>query len=436
VLLPGSPLGGVTCITQASQAWAVRLTASGHTLWRSPIRGWANHATSHEEAPITPVSPLVIGGVAVVADGDVATGLRLSDGRMLWRWTGPTWVGGLWQWHGLIIVLTGNETAAQLAGLEAETGAVAWTRPIPSGVDGQPAETSDGGLAVAEGGGGLEVVNLADGTVRWRRSPGEAGPLATAGGTVVAVTGDGQLTGYDDRTGTIRWTFANYADISSLTALNDQTVATGLSPSATGMSIVDVFDAGTGRLRWQFGTRQAVPDPQYAFLLPDPVIHGGPAVLAVNDWSGQLWVLSLTDGHLRRSVSASLVPDRAPLLDSQDVVTFQAPDPNGVTPGAPSVVGLVLVSTDTSTGMVRWVRHIPPNATEPIVQSGTEIVVSAYQSGADSQVGNVLLAYRAATGQPAWRVALPAVIAGTPAPVAGGLVVQAGYDTEACAMPN
>jgi outer membrane protein assembly factor BamB len=397
---------------------------------------------SHEQAVPTFVSPLLSGGLAVVADGNAVTGLRLSNGRMLWRWTGPTWVGGLWQWHGLIIVLTDialdNETAAQLTGLEVETGAVAWTRPMPEGVAGQPTETSDGGLAVAEGDGGLEVVNLADGTVRWRRSPGEASPLATAGGTVVAVTGGGQLTGYDDRTGATRWTFANHADISSLTALNDQTVATGLYPSGIGMpiSIADVFDAGTGRLRWQFGTSQAVPDPRYAFLLPDPVIHGGPAVLAVDDWSGQLWVLSLTDGHLRRSVSAPLVPGQAPLLAGQDVVTFQAPDPKGVTPGALSVAGLMLVSTDTSTGMVRWVRHIPPNATEPIVQSGTEIVVSTYQSGAAGQVGDVLLAYRAATGQPVWRVTLPADVDGTPVPVAGGLVVEAGYDTEGCAMPN
>ena len=53
-------------------------------------------------------------------------------------------------------------------------------------------------------GGVLQVVNLADGYVRWqRRLPAWA--LAAAGGVVIYGL-NGRLAGYDDRTGELRWT--------------------------------------------------------------------------------------------------------------------------------------------------------------------------------------------------------------------------------------
>ena len=382
-----------------------------------------------------PVSPLVAGPVAVVADGDAATGLRLPDGRLLWRWAGTDWVDGMWPWRGLVVVLAGGRSPrARLTGLVAATGAVRWARWLPAGVYGTPVATADGGLAVAGGAGGLEVVSLADGAVRWARPGGLAGPLAAAGGLVLAAaaTGVPRLTGYDDRNGARRWSFGGLPVNPSLTVVTGQAVATWLFPTPRGSSALAVIDAATGRLRWQFDMGQTVGD---AALLTARDARGRPAVLATDALPGRLWLISLRGGHQRWTAAAPLVAGSAPLMAGPDVVTFQAPHANDVTFGTPpNTAGLSLVSADATSGALRWAHRIPQRVTSPAVLAGPDIVVRSSRTPAGGRL-NVLLAYRAATGQPAWRLNLPAPAVALPVPADGGLLAQAGYDTAACAMP-
>jgi outer membrane protein assembly factor BamB len=433
--LPGPGVFGISCVAVAHRAWAIRVTAGGRVVWRAPVRGWTDRAPSLEEAPDMPVSPLVAGSVVVVADGDAATGLHLPDGRLLWRWAGTEWVDGMWPWRGLVVVLTGGRSPrARLTGLVAATGAVRWARWLPGGVYGTPVATADGGLAVARGSGGLEVVSLAGGTIRWARPSGLAGPLAAAGGLVLAAaaTGVPRLTGYDDRTGARRWTFGRLPVNPSLTVVTGQAVATWLFPTPRGTSALAVIDAATGRVRWQFDMGRSVRDPA---LLTARDARGRPAVLATDALPGRLWLISLRGGHQQWTAPAPLVAGSAPLMAGPDIVTFQAPHANDVTFGTPpNTAGQSLVSADAATGALRWAHRIPQSVTSPAVLAGRNIVVMDSRPPAAGSP-NVLLAYRAATGQPAWRLNLPAAAVALPVPAAGGLLAQAGHDTAFCAMP-
>src|SRR5262249_16684286 len=114
-------------------------------------------------------------GGAAGGRGAVAVG----DGGLVWGGGGRAWVDGMWPWRGLVVVLAGGRSPrARLTGLVAATGAVRWARWLPAGVYGTPVATADGGLAVADGAGGLEGVSLADGAIPWARPRGLARPLA------------------------------------------------------------------------------------------------------------------------------------------------------------------------------------------------------------------------------------------------------------------
>ena len=266
--------------------------------------------------------------MAVVADGDAVTGLRLADGRLLWRWARPPWVDGMWRWRGLVAVLTGGHSPHPLlTGLDAATGAVAWTRYLPADVYGLSAVTADGGLAVTGGGplvaggaGALEVVSLGDGHIRWTRRMGLYGPLAVAGRLVLA-TPDGQrLDGYDDRTGVTRWALSNLASDSFVTAQTGRAVVTWTSRPHAMTTILASVDLATGQVRWQFSPQPSVSDEGPLVALDT---RGGPAVLATSYLPGWLWLLSGRDGHLRWRVPASLLPSTAPLPAGADVVTLE-----------------------------------------------------------------------------------------------------------------
>ena len=66
-------------------------------------------------------------------------------------------------------------------------------------------QTRGGGLAMVRTSGGLQVVNLADGAIRWsRETEARPGPGVSAG--MVIFGANGRVTGDDDRHGTQRWT--------------------------------------------------------------------------------------------------------------------------------------------------------------------------------------------------------------------------------------
>jgi outer membrane protein assembly factor BamB len=167
-------------------------TAAGCTEWAREVSltGQVNWQVLLEAAPgseLGPdVAPLTVGGVAVFAQAGVVHGLRLAGGQALWTYPDGLSVYGMWRWQGLVVVLSGSSPGSpaikgetwdgRLAGLDAATGVVHWTLPMPGiGPQTYAVATADGGLAVAGMLGQLLVVNMADGTVRWPRDHGPGG---------------------------------------------------------------------------------------------------------------------------------------------------------------------------------------------------------------------------------------------------------------------
>src|SRR5437763_6485478 len=104
-------------------------------------------------------------------------------------------------------------------------------------------------------GQGLQVVNLADGRVRWQhRIP--ASPALTAAGGLVIYGLNGHLTGYDSRTGGLRW--AVTPGVSNAPAFQ---LAGGLllvTSTTTGPSVPKTLTAvipAPGRVAWRFDPR-------------------------------------------------------------------------------------------------------------------------------------------------------------------------------------
>ena len=94
------------------------------------------------------VQPLVVAGAGVFAEENAVYGIRLDDGRELWRHAFSTGVGslagavyGMWPGApGAVVVLTGQVTQdARLTELYPATGAVGWTLRLPPGLYGSQA---------------------------------------------------------------------------------------------------------------------------------------------------------------------------------------------------------------------------------------------------------------------------------------------------------
>jgi hypothetical protein len=105
--------------------------------------------------------------------------------------------------------------------------------PVAGGRLRRPSSRRRRGLALAGGDGMLEVVSLADGTLRWARRTGLAGPLAGVGGLVLAaaVSGSPRLASYDGRIGRVRWMSRGLLLDPALAVLTGRVVATWLFPS-------------------------------------------------------------------------------------------------------------------------------------------------------------------------------------------------------------
>jgi outer membrane protein assembly factor BamB len=238
------------------------VTTAGHISWQTPL-------PTRNVGFGSAVQPLADGSVAMFGQDGVVYGLDLQDGHRLWSWTGGQDVYGMWRWGGLVAVLTDQaSTHSRLTGLDAATGAVRWSLRLPGrGLLGGQAAIADGGLAMVTTAGVLQVVNLADGAIRWRRTAG-ASPALTAASQPVIFGVNGRLTGYDDRTGQPRWTTGGLPDQPTVQ------VAGGLvlvMSNEQGPGITTALTAvipATGRVAWRFDPGEpltvlsAGPDPQ------------------------------------------------------------------------------------------------------------------------------------------------------------------------------
>jgi len=128
------PAAGAGVAAEAGcRAWAEDVSLTGRVRWQTPL-------ATQDAAGTSAADPLDVGGVAVVAEDATVHGLRVGTGRPLWSYPAGQPVTGMWQWHDLVVVLTGEVgdivplgSDGRLIGLDAATGAGARPPgPVPS----------------------------------------------------------------------------------------------------------------------------------------------------------------------------------------------------------------------------------------------------------------------------------------------------------------
>jgi outer membrane protein assembly factor BamB len=393
----------------ARYAWAVDVTTAGRIIWQTAL------TTRNVGFAIT-VQPLVVGTVAVLAQDGIVHGLDLGDGHPLWSWTGGQDVYGMWRWGGLVVVLTDQvSTHSRLTGLDAATGAVRWSLRLPGrGLLGGQAATADGGLAMVTTVGVLQVVNLADGTVRWRRTVG-ASPALTAAGQLVIFGVSGRLTGYDDRTGQPRWTTGGLPDqptvqlAGGLVLVLSNTQGPGITTALTAVL------PATGRIAWRFDPGESLtvlsagPDPQTGLTV------------AAYVFNRRLYLLDPRTGRPRWQAATFVAQGIIPLVTRTDVLTVEGQST------------IRLVDRAATDGRVRWQDTLtePPVGQQQVLAAGPLAVLQ----GDPATPGHPapLLAYQLASGRPAWRVDMPTFVVTQPVLTPGHVLVQPADLMSACA---
>jgi outer membrane protein assembly factor BamB len=402
-LLPGC--GGPV---PARHAWATEVSDGGHVRWqvRLPTSG-AN--------TVNALSPVVVAGVALFAQDGVVHGLRLADGHQLWSWAGGQEVYGMWSWRGTAAVLTDQvSTHTRLTGLDAATGRVLWMVLLPGhGLYGNLAATADGGLAMIGANGRVQVVDLGTGRVRWAQPAGQSPGPTAIGGNVVTGAG-GRLTGYGDRNGQVRWTLTGVPSDPVLQGLAGLVLVTSGTQGPGEPTALTAVNPATGQVAWRF-------DPG----TPVTVLTAGQAGLAVTTYADRrLYLIDPATGQVRWHATTFIAQDTVPLVTAADVYTLEG--------GATDYPVARIVDRGAANGTLRWARTLGAEAfgPQPVLVIGGQAVV---QTSSGKPGGTApLLAFHAGSGQPAWRVGLPALVQTAPLVVPGGLLIQAADPGYAC----
>ena len=395
-------------------AWAVDVSRTGRTLWQTPLE-------TRNNLPSPAIAPVAVGPVAVFAQDGIVHGIRLADGHPLWSWPGGQSVYGMWRRGGLVAVLTDQvSNHARLTGLDAATGTVRWSLRLPArGLLGGQALTADGGLAMVVPGQGLQVVNLADGRVRWqRRVP--ASPALTAAGGLVIYGLNGRLTGYDARTGRPRWTIpGGVPQYGALRVVGGLVLVTS---NAAGPSIPNVLTAvvpATGRVAWRFDPPTPATDP-YAQA---SVLSAGPAGLAVATYDPRrLYLLDLRSGRPRWHADTFVTQGMLPLVTGASVILTEGQN------------HVAVVARDVVNGRVRWRDPVsgPSEDYQPVLAVGPLAILQGEPGDPGSTAQ--LRAYQMASGRLAWQAGMPAFVEAPAVLVPGGILVQPADPGYACAV--
>jgi outer membrane protein assembly factor BamB len=401
-----------------AHAYALDVTTAGRVRWQVPV------ATPEFQPPL---SPLAVGAVAVVAQGNALYGLRLADGHRVWSWAGSQDIAGMWPWQSLVVVLTETPSSSRpvLTGLDASTGQARWTLNLFRGVGGfYP--TADGGLAIISEDTMLEVVGLSSGRVRWTRPPapgpaqwagagaGAMDPAMAVAGGALLVAMNGRLTSYDEQTGRVRWAdtlmSAQAASMArpGLQASGGLVYLTGvqgtLGPQVLGISAAD------GRVEWRFAPSNQSLNA-YA-----------PGLVSVITNSGGTWQdeLDPATGRVRWQVASSNDATVTPA----GIVT----GPLGYAPN-PGPDGTNQVSLrDTLTGQTRWISGLNGFPALPVFPDGPLLIVPA--AGPDGS--DQLAALRMSDGRRAWQVTIPEPAAAPLSAAPGGVLVYSGMVLHGC----
>lgn len=362
------------------------------------------------------LQPIVIGGVAIVAETNAVYALRLTDGRQLWKRVFPqvgsgtlapysALVYGLWQYRGAVIVLIGQaSSASRLFSLNTATGAVRWYRPLgKQGETGTLTLTGDGGLAMTYGFATLTVVDLATGKIRWGRTAGNSpGPLAVDGVLIDpagAVHGQtlGRLLGFSSRTGKLLWTRAG------MSPQPEPQLASGVVLMTTA-NRVTALSPTTGRTLWTVTTAGTVYGAS-----------SGPSGIAIStEHPSRLLVINPKTGTVRWR--AGYLGGQTPPLDTGTDLLYQG--------------GASLIDLRAANGSVRWAVPTPATSLAQLLRVGGYAVAIGNSTKPNSPA--LVTAYWLATGKRAWTTKVPTFVQ-VPAAVAGThLLVQSGDLSEGC----
>jgi outer membrane protein assembly factor BamB len=268
-------------------------------------------------------------------------------------------------------------------------------------------------------GQGLQVVNLADGRVRWqRRIP--ASPALTAAGGLVIYGLNGHLTGYDARTGGLRWTIT--PGVSHDPAFQ---LAGGLllvTSTTTGPSIPNTAPARLPPAGGA-GARPPPPTPATDPGAPVTVLSAGPGGLTVATYDPRrLYLLDLRTGGPRWHADTFVTQGTLPLVTGTSVVLTEGQD------------HVAVVARDAVNGRVRWRDSLPgpSEGYQPVLQVGPLAILQG-EPGVPGAAAP-LLAYQTASGRLAWQAVMPTFVQSPPVLVSGGILVQPADTAYACAL--
>jgi outer membrane protein assembly factor BamB len=428
-------------------AWAEDFTGAGRLAWTAGLPDTPGLADAQ------PVSPAVIGGLTVFADGNVLSGLRLRDGFSVWhrelgthKNPGPGIVDGLWTWRGSVIAaLATGSSAPELVSLDPATGTVRWrARLATEGLEDPPVVTSDAVLAVLTQTGTLSAFDLATGRQLWSTRYAKAGLLA-AGSVVIGDAGHGStitsrtraLTAFSGRTGKAVWSASGLPGGSQFVPAPGgrllmydvpEPLPPGTRRPAPGP--VTALDAATGKTLWTLGTGRPV-SAVWAAPAGVVVATGLPGTVLVEDPGARLYLADLATGEVRWSAAGHTDPYATPVITAANVITI------ATTPATGTVI-----DHDARTGATVWKAVISDTYGRYLAQPDGPSVLVAFPPGG-SPTGSataagkpsVLLAIDVATGATRATRPLPyTATVGTPLTVAGADAL-AEPATFSCAVP-
>jgi outer membrane protein assembly factor BamB len=400
---PVEPSGVPTCGSPSGpQAWAEDVSAGGRVLWRTAL-------TTESQVDGYVVQPVTASGIVVFADNTSVYGLRLSDGRLLWRTLIGQTAQNMWTSSSTVTVSTGPTVSGMtLVSLDLSSGRKRWEYRFSRADEPEAlAQTGDGGVATITSEGDLMVRSLDTGHVRWTvpRASAYLAP-ATAGSLVFASDG-GQLRGYDAETGSVVWSVGGMPPTPQLGLLGGILLVSGSGPHAT--SEVTALAPATGRVLWRLNPGS-----------PADFTSSGPAGLGMETGTGnqRLALVSQRNGRVQWQAQTTTQDAIFSVITASDVAYAV----NGTSTAQ-------IVDRQASDGAVRWEsRPLTGEASPPSELTGNSVLVV---------IGTDLLAFSLASGAPEWRLTLPGQDPVTaPLVTASGVLVEPGNDYNDCVPPK
>jgi outer membrane protein assembly factor BamB len=391
--------------------------------------------------------PVSVGGLAVFAYGNAVSAWKLAGGQRAWQRTYPEaagsdsgQVGGLWAWHGELIVLVAPTFLGQrpvdmrVQALNPATGTVRWTADLGSGdLYNEQTISADGVLALltetgASGGRGkLLAVSLSQGRLLWTRpfgkEEGTDGP--DADGSAIIVAEHGTVTAFDDRTGAQLWSHGRLTGVvGSLPGPGGLALLYALQepplPAARVFPVIAV-DARTGAVRWRVAAGGPV----------DELTTAGGLVVIGTSAAYRLTVVH-PDGRVAWSVP-ELVPNSGGLgwdaTGNQLVyVSSQPPTPD---PGTSQDL-VRLVARQLSTGKARWALRLTDDS-DPQVAAPRGASLIVIEDAGLNQAGTAVLAVNRATGKVRGALKLPLPVETAPTVSGADTLIEAADN---CVYPG